>query len=597
MLGRSRSVLIYFVAVVLPAAVLLFISFRSVQRQRDAVAVLQKANRELNIERRASQLALEKRRLAETCLRDLRPDLIPGAILKWRSLHPIAKHFFSWKDGRLLFPKVEAEPKSPVRNPLLREGERLEFQENSLEPAIFHYRWARGQNPTAEEEALALAHEARCLGKLGRRAEAEAIWRRLADHYADVHDPYGRPYGLVAPWEANGDTSRIERACREFVNGRWLLSVDHAEYYRSRFQEASPGCLAGRNSEFLGLVQFAKALDHAAPQLAALNPADGNHFALARGAESYEIWYDAREETPGGTTLIGFAVDTDWVDRRLVPKLPAIPPAQAPIEGTRAFFWLTFGVGMTLLTGLLLVSRAAWRESQVGRGKAEFLAGISHDMKTPLTVIQQHTEELMEDSSLDGAGRMANYHVILGQIAKLLSSIDSALTLARQDSSRAGVEPVLQDPLPLLESVAEGFRKRLRGNEFSLVTEFAPDLPKVRVDAESIARSIWNLLDNAVKYSLPPATVRLRARTQGRSLAIEVEDQGVGIPARHRRRIFEPYFRLANGVQHHGLGLGLTVVKQVMRQHHGRVEVISLGRTGTMFRLLLPIANGKDSDR
>ena len=206
---------------VLPTAVLALICFRSVQRQRDAIiAVLQKANLDLNMERRASQLVLEKRRLAEACLRDLDPDLVPAAIPRWRSQHPIAKHFFVWSGGRLLFPAVEAEPKSPVINPLLCDGEGLEFQANSPERALSHYRWARGQNLTGEEEALALAREARCLAKLGRRAEAEAIWRRLADIYTDVRDPYGRPYGLVAPWEANGDASRIEKACREFVNGR-----------------------------------------------------------------------------------------------------------------------------------------------------------------------------------------------------------------------------------------------------------------------------------------------------------------------------------------------------------------------------------------
>ena len=588
MFGRSREVLIYVAAVLMPTAALLSISFRSVLRQQDAIEVLRKANLDLNIERRDSLLALEKRRLAGACLRDLQPSLFPAAIATWRTIHPIAKHFFIWRNGRLLFPPVESEPKPVAANPLISEGERLEFQAHSLDRAISCYRWARAQDLSPYEKALALAREARCLRKLGRRAEATAIWQSLSENYADVRDPYGRPYALVAVWEANASASRLESTCREFVNGRWQLSVDHAEYYQSRFQQASPGCLAGGSSEFLELVQLAKALDPAPSHFAASHAVDGNSFVLARGAENYEIWYDTREEASGRTT-VGFALDSAWVDRNLVPKLPSLPVVQLPIEGTWIFWWVTFAFAITMLLGLFLVSRAAWRESLLSRGKAEFLAGISHDMKTPLAVIQQHTEELMEDSSLNSADRMANYDVIQRQIEKLVSSIDNSLSFARQDHRPAPSERVLQDPLPVLEGVAEGFRKRLQGSEFSLLTEFESNLPNVTIHADSISRALSNLLENAVKYSSPPATVRLRARTHGRWLEIDVEDQGVGIPARYHRHIFEPYVRLKNGLYRQGIGLGLRVVKQVMNEHRGRVQVISRQNGGATFRLLLPL--------
>mgnify|MGYP005851999509 CR=1 FL=1 len=299
-----------------------------------------------------------------------------------------------------------------------------------------------------------------------------------------------------------------------------LLSVDHADYYRSRFQEAAPECLAGRNSEFLGLVQFAKALDRANAQLAALSRAEADRLDLAGGAEAYDLWFRANEETPGGATLLGFALDTDWVDRHLVSRLPPVPPVQPPIEGTWVFWWLIFAVAVTMI--LVRISSSAR------------LGGISHDMKNPLAVIQNETEELIEDPSLDAPQRMANYHAILRQTANLRSSIEKALELARQDLRRAGLEQAVQDALPLLECVAEEFRRTLRDRQVSLITEFAPDLPRVRIHADSIRRAIWNLLDNAAKYSVPPATVRLRARPFDHWLAIEFEDQGIGIPARRR---------------------------------------------------------------
>jgi signal transduction histidine kinase len=589
MSGRGRAVLIYILAVILPTAVLLYFSFRSIQRQRDAIAVLQKANYDLSTERRNSQLNLEKSRLAEACLCDLHPDLIPIAIPKLRAIHPIAKHFFSWRDGRLLFPAMDAEPSAPVKNPLLCEGERLELQENSLERAISHYRWARAQDLSAGEQALSLAREARCLRKLGQRAEAEAAWRRLANDYPDVRDPYNRPYALVAAWEANSDASLIERACRQFVSGRWLLSVDHVEYYKSRFQQASPTCLPAAGSDFLDLVQFAKALNRANPQLAGLDTSGGHHFTLAGDRRAYEIWYDTREPVPGHKFIVGFAADTDWLDKRLNSMLPTYTPVQPPLEGSWTFWWLTFGVAVTMLGGLFLVSRAAWRESQLNRGRAEFLAGISHDMKTPLAVIQQHTEELIEDVSLDELERRANHHIILRQQQKLLAAINNALTVARQNSSPSRFKLESVDPAPLLEHVTESFRKTLHGDAVSLVTQFDADLPKVAIHAESMSRAIWNILDNARKYTPPPTTIRVRARTRGGWLAIEIEDSGIGIPMWRRRGIFEPYHRLRNGLQKPGMGLGLTVVKQLIEEHHGKIEVRRVRPTGTLFRLLLPI--------
>jgi len=132
--------------------------------------------------------------------------------------------------------------------------------------------------------------------------------------------------------------------------------------------------------------------------------------------------------------------------------------------------------------------------------------------------------------------------------------------------------------------------------ELRLSWEVEPGLPRVHVDRAAMVDAIGNLLSNALKYGGDPPAITLRARSAPGGIAIEVTDNGDGIPRVEHRRIFEKFYRIDDRLsrKREGSGLGLAIVKYIVRAHHGRVQLDSAQGEGTTFRILLAAAGGGD---
>jgi signal transduction histidine kinase len=232
---------------------------------------------------------------------------------------------------------------------------------------------------------------------------------------------------------------------------------------------------------------------------------------------------------------------------------------------------------------------------EASRAKTEFLAHMSHELRTPLNAVLGLSEALLErvfgelgDAQADA---LATIHA---SGRHLLDLINDVLDIARVESGVLPIEPEQVVLRPLIDEAAALVVNLMTAKGQRLVIDLAPTLPPVDVDRRRIKQVLLNLLGNAGKFSPPGATVILRAtsRDDTREVAIAVADNGPGIAAADRRRIFEPFVTLEPAMSraHGGAGLGLTLAKQIVELHGGRIEVDGeLGR-GTAFTILLPVS-------
>jgi signal transduction histidine kinase len=146
------------------------------------------------------------------------------------------------------------------------------------------------------------------------------------------------------------------------------------------------------------------------------------------------------------------------------------------------------------------------------------------------------------------------------------------------------------DAAALVRAVAEEFAQEVRDHGYEVEIQVEKSLPSIRADREALNRAIWNLLDNAVKYSPDCKTVEIQASYTGDRVAIHVRDHGLGIARNEQQRIFEKFFRAssakATGVR--GTGLGLAMVRHIVSAHGGRLHVESQSGAGSTFTIFLP---------
>jgi signal transduction histidine kinase len=247
-----------------------------------------------------------------------------------------------------------------------------------------------------------------------------------------------------------------------------------------------------------------------------------------------------------------------------------------------------------IVLGLAATYRVVRRESEMSRLKSDFVANVSHDLKTPLSVIRMFAETLEMDRVPDGAARREYYATITRESERLTRLINNVLDFSRIDSGRQryDLRPVAVEPL--LREALEAFRHPLAEEGFKVELDVEPGLPDVRLDAGAVGQAIANLVDNAIKYSGQRRWLRLSARRgPGRGeVSIEVADEGLGIPAGEVGRIFDKFYRVGRSETQgrRGTGLGLTLVKHVAQAHGGRVSVRSRLGEGSRFTLVLPVS-------
>jgi len=257
-----------------------------------------------------------------------------------------------------------------------------------------------------------------------------------------------------------------------------------------------------------------------------------------------------------------------------------------------AVFALLLGV---IALGLGATYRLVRRESEMARLKSDFVANVSHDLKTPLAVIRMFAETLEMDRVPNEASRREYYGVITRESERLTRLIDNVLDFSRIESGRQRYDIALGHVEPVVHEVLEAFRYPLAQQGFKVDVHVEPDLPEVRLDPEAMKQALANLVDNAIKYSDERRRLGVTARRVGNEVCIVVSDEGVGIPAREQDRIFEKFYRIGRSETQgrRGSGVGLALVKHIVAAHGGRVTVESRPGEGSQFALHLPLPGNR----
>ena len=271
------------------------------------------------------------------------------------------------------------------------------------------------------------------------------------------------------------------------------------------------------------------------------------------------------------------------------------PAGASPRDAVRRQAALFTGAFVLLLVvivlGLVASYRLVRRESEMARLKADFVANVSHDLKTPLSLIRMFGETLEMNRITDEPTRREYYGVITRESERLTRLIDNVLDFSRIESGRQRYDVAPSAVEPVVQEVLEAFRHPLAQGGFKVDVDVEADLPEVPMDPEAISQALGNLVDNAIKYSGERRRIGVSARRVGDEVRLSVEDEGVGIPAAETSRIFEKFYRVGRSETQgrRGSGVGLTLVKHVVEAHGGRVTVESHPDRGSRFTLHLPV--------
>jgi len=289
-------------------------------------------------------------------------------------------------------------------------------------------------------------------------------------------------------------------------------------------------------------------------------------------------------ESSFGKTLYAWRIQT-------LPK--NVEELQAQAETERLLGVLLIPVSTLIIgVGLAIVLLSVAAERRTSRMKSEFIANVSHELKTPLSLIRMFGE-LLATGKHKGAESGKEYAEIITREAERLSHlIDNVLDFARIERGKASYDFAEGQLDDVIERALDLARYRVEKEKMRLRTEIQPGLPPVRMDENAMTLVLLNLVDNAVKYAADGKEIDVRLyRTPG-GVTLSVRDRGPGIPLEEQPRIFERFYRARTARDRNvrGSGIGLALVKHIVEAHGGRLAVDSAPGQGATFTVALPAA-------
>lgn len=240
-------------------------------------------------------------------------------------------------------------------------------------------------------------------------------------------------------------------------------------------------------------------------------------------------------------------------------------------------------------SGYVTIMHDVTKEREIDRLKSDFVSSVSHELRTPMTSIKGFVHTLMRKPDMPPEKIQRFLTIISSESERLLRLIEDLLTISRIEAGALRLQQRVVHLGYELERVVEAVEPQRAKKDITIDTRIDPALGVIHADGEKLYAAILNLVDNAIKFTSTGGAITLQAGAHERGVAISVKDNGVGIPAGERNRIFERFYRVERpGEEHAGTGLGLFIVKQIIEQHNGTIEVESTVGEGTCFTIVLP---------
>ncbi len=254
---------------------------------------------------------------------------------------------------------------------------------------------------------------------------------------------------------------------------------------------------------------------------------------------------------------------------------------------------VSFGILSLLAASVVLIFGSAQRSKRLAQRQLDFVSSVSHEFRTPLAVIYSAGENLT-DGVVNSQTQISTYgSLIKGEGKKLTVMVEQILEFAGARSGKRKYDFRLMSVKEIIENAISECQPLIEEKEFVLEKDFLEKLPEISADSNALSHAIQNLILNSIKYSSGSRWLKITAKNGGTNLKISVEDKGIGISKKDLTQIFEPFYRSKSVIdeQIHGNGLGLSLVKQIVEAHKGKITVESEIEKGSKFTVHLPVNN------
>lgn len=250
-----------------------------------------------------------------------------------------------------------------------------------------------------------------------------------------------------------------------------------------------------------------------------------------------------------------------------------------------------------VITGVVVLLHDITQLKLADEVRRDFVANVSHELRTPLSILKGYIETLLSDPDTTPNELSRILEVMNRHSNRLHALVDDLLSLAQLESAHPNLHRSDIRISELFAAIVRDWGKKFAEKKLSIEVGVDPDMPILRADETRLHEILYNLLDNAVKYSNPGGKIRLQAQRRDNEIVLSVADRGVGIPEADLPRIFERFYRTdkARSRELGGTGLGLSIVKHIAQMHGGNVQAESALGRGTTIRVALPL-NGREDN-
>ena len=251
---------------------------------------------------------------------------------------------------------------------------------------------------------------------------------------------------------------------------------------------------------------------------------------------------------------------------------------------------VSFGILGLLAVSIVLIFVSAHRAKIFAQRQIDFVSSVSHEFRTPLAVIYSAGENLADGVAREETQVSRYGNLIKGEGKKLSGMVEQILDFAGANSGKKKYDLREQNIGEIVENALGECQALIDEKGFAVEKDIAENLPLVKADANALSQAIQNLIFNSLKYSMSEKWLKISANNGGGKVKIAVEDRGIGIAPKDLKHIFEPFFRAKAVVdeQIHGNGLGLSLVKETVKAHGGKISAESELGKGSKFVIVLP---------
>ncbi len=536
---KSRLLLTLELAVVLPAAALVFLSVwhvRHIQRDRQVEATFQReysqvlAISEKQINHKAYELMDDVRTEFPTP-----SELCAPTLDKILAAHPYVAHVFMY---------------SPETGMVFRsQSSRLKKDEGFREEADWLNKMYEG-------------------------------WLKMDFHdFSDklVHlQKKGSPYIFEGEWVPRGDKKVYQStalfAVKDEKTGSFAIAgaALDADYLKDQF--------------------FPQTLDDVINHNVADAQSDKNHAVMMLRGKYESTALAQSTGWDGGAPEVERNLEGAFPGLTLAIKLRGSTLAAIGERFARMSLLTLAALSLVLAGGIALTYRNVTKEMALARLKSDFVSNVSHELRTPLSLIRLYAETLEMGRLTSPEKYQEYYRIIRKESERLTALINNILDFSRIEAGRKEYDFRETDMSELVHNTLDSYRYQLEQSGFQF-EEKIDEVPPMRVDREAMARSLLNLVNNALKYSQDRKYIGVNLYRDNGSVKLEVVDQGIGIPHQEQQKIFEKFYRVGDPLVHNtkGSGLGLSLVRHIVQAHGGDVSVDSAPGQGSKFTIVLPV--------